>query len=406
MNDYAVVLNAGSSSLKFCVYQRPANEAWRLEARGQIEGIGTSPRFSVEEWRRRTSGRRSARQRGGARRPRCARCARRLAPLDLRRRPRARRRPPRGARRAAVHRSHHRHAPGARRAQNARAARAASSAAQPRGDRRGHRAAAGRSSGRLLRHELSPRAAGRRRSRSAAARHLRRAACSATASTASRTSTSRRCFPTWLPTSRTDASSSRTWEAAPASARCGTGRASTARSGSRRSTGSAWARVLARSIPAWSSTSFRTSGSRPRTWRPSSTRSRACSASPGRATTCATFWPAANRRARLAVDYFVYRAAKEIGALAAVLGGIDALVFTAGIGENSAEIRSRICAASAWLGIDMDPDANRARAPADLPIGKPRLGLGDPDQRGTDHRAPHRQRCWGLASSGHPSRRR
>ena len=64
---------------------------------------------------------------------------------------------------------------------------------------------------------------------------------------------------------------------------------------------------------------------------------------------------------RLAVDYFVYRAAKEIGALTAVLGGIDALVFTAGIGENSADIRSRICAASAWLGIDLDPDANRER---------------------------------------------
>jgi acetate kinase len=67
--------------------------------------------------------------------------------------------------------------------------------------------------------------------------------------------------------------------------------------------------------------------------------------------------------ARLAVDYFVYRAAKEIGALSAVLGGIDALVFTAGIGENSAEIRSRICAASAWLGIDLDPEANQARRP-------------------------------------------
>ena len=61
---------------------------------------------------------------------------------------------------------------------------------------------------------------------------------------------------------------------------------------------------------------------------------------------------------RLAVEYFVYRATKEIGALAAVLGGIDALVFTAGIGENSAEIRSRICDASAWLGIDLDTDAN------------------------------------------------
>jgi acetate kinase len=67
--------------------------------------------------------------------------------------------------------------------------------------------------------------------------------------------------------------------------------------------------------------------------------------------------------ARLAVDYFVYRAAKEIGALTAVLGGIDGLVFTAGIGENSAEIRSRICAASAWLGIEIDPEANRAGSP-------------------------------------------
>jgi acetate kinase len=65
--------------------------------------------------------------------------------------------------------------------------------------------------------------------------------------------------------------------------------------------------------------------------------------------------------ARLAVDYFVYRAAKEIGALAAVLGGIDALVFTAGIGENSPEIRQRICRASAWLGIELDEDANTRR---------------------------------------------
>jgi acetate kinase len=67
--------------------------------------------------------------------------------------------------------------------------------------------------------------------------------------------------------------------------------------------------------------------------------------------------------AQLAVDYFVYRAAKEIGALASVLGGVDALVFTAGIGENSAEIRRRICEASAWLGIDIDAAANAARGP-------------------------------------------
>jgi len=65
--------------------------------------------------------------------------------------------------------------------------------------------------------------------------------------------------------------------------------------------------------------------------------------------------------ARLAVDYFVYRVAKEIGALTAVLGGIDALVFTAGIGENSPEIRGRICEASAWLGIEIDEAANGER---------------------------------------------
>jgi acetate kinase len=68
-------------------------------------------------------------------------------------------------------------------------------------------------------------------------------------------------------------------------------------------------------------------------------------------------------RARLAVDYFVYRAAREIGALAAVLGGIDGLVFTAGIGENSPEIRGRICAACAWLGVEADVEANLAGGP-------------------------------------------
>jgi acetate kinase len=66
----------------------------------------------------------------------------------------------------------------------------------------------------------------------------------------------------------------------------------------------------------------------------------------------------AEPRARLAVDYFVYRAAKEIGAMAAVLGGVDGLVFTAGIGENSSEIRKRIVQASSWLGIELDEIAN------------------------------------------------
>ncbi|HET7294898.1 MAG TPA: acetate/propionate family kinase [Vicinamibacteria bacterium] len=67
--------------------------------------------------------------------------------------------------------------------------------------------------------------------------------------------------------------------------------------------------------------------------------------------------------ARLAVDYFVYRAAKEIGALASVLDGVDGLVFTAGIGENSPEIRRRIGQACGWLGVELDAGANAARGP-------------------------------------------
>lgn len=67
--------------------------------------------------------------------------------------------------------------------------------------------------------------------------------------------------------------------------------------------------------------------------------------------------------AKLAIDFFVYRAAQEIAAMAASLGGIDALVFTAGIGEKSTEIRKRICEASAWLGIGLDAAANEKGGP-------------------------------------------
>jgi acetate kinase len=64
--------------------------------------------------------------------------------------------------------------------------------------------------------------------------------------------------------------------------------------------------------------------------------------------------------AREAVDLFVYRVRREIGAMAAVLGGIDTLVFTAGIGENSAQIRGSVCEALGWLGLVLDPAANAA----------------------------------------------
>jgi acetate kinase len=71
----------------------------------------------------------------------------------------------------------------------------------------------------------------------------------------------------------------------------------------------------------------------------------------------------AEPRAKLAVDYFVYRVAREIGALAAVLGGLDGLVFTAGIGENSPEIRARIMHACGWLGVVPDAEANERGGP-------------------------------------------
>ena len=61
-----------------------------------------------------------------------------------------------------------------------------------------------------------------------------------------------------------------------------------------------------------------------------------------------------------AIDLFVWHIAKELGALAAVLGGLDAFVFTAGIGERSPEIRAKVCALSTWLGISLDEAANQA----------------------------------------------
>ena len=66
--------------------------------------------------------------------------------------------------------------------------------------------------------------------------------------------------------------------------------------------------------------------------------------------------------ARQAIDLYVYRIGQQLGSLAASLGGLDALIFTAGIGENSAMIRRRVCQDAAWLGIELDEDANLAQA--------------------------------------------
>ncbi len=67
--------------------------------------------------------------------------------------------------------------------------------------------------------------------------------------------------------------------------------------------------------------------------------------------------------AKLAVDVFVYRIGRELGSLAAALGGLDAIVFTAGIGENAYIIRERVCHDAAWLGIELDEAGNAARGP-------------------------------------------
>ena len=67
--------------------------------------------------------------------------------------------------------------------------------------------------------------------------------------------------------------------------------------------------------------------------------------------------------AKLAVDYFVYHVARTAGALAASTGGIDAMVFTAGIGERSPEIRARVLRRLAWLGFEVDDAANIAGGP-------------------------------------------
>jgi acetate kinase len=75
--------------------------------------------------------------------------------------------------------------------------------------------------------------------------------------------------------------------------------------------------------------------------------------------------------AERALGYFAYRVRREVAALAAALGGIDALVFTAGIGENARALRARICEDLGFIGIAVDPDRNAANAPEISPSGAP-----------------------------------
>ena len=81
-----------------------------------------------------------------------------------------------------------------------------------------------------------------------------------------------------------------------------------------------------------------------------------------------------------AIELFCYRIARELGSLAAALGGLDALVFTGGIGEHAAPVRARVLAASAWLGLTLDAAANDRHGPRISAAGTPRAWVVPTDE--------------------------
>ena len=247
--------------------------------------------------------------------------------------------------------------------------RAAAQPAQParhrRGARRARHAACRRwrcSTPRSTRPCRSARTSTRSRTSSTGA-----TACAATASTARRTATSR---------TATGSSPGRTREETKIitlhlgngarRARSTRATRSTPRWASRRSRGWSWARARGDLDPAILDFVAREGRALARRGRRAcSTSSRDCSASRGSPTTCASCSPRRDehddRRARLAIDMFCYRVRKYIGAYLAAMDGADAIVFAGGIGENSPEVRARICAGLDWLGVD----ARRRAEPRD-----------------------------------------
>ena len=105
-------------------------------------------------------------------------------------------------------------------------------------------------------------------------------------------------------------------------------------------------------------------------------------------------------RAQEAVELFAYRAARELGSLAAALGGLDALVFTAGIGERAAPVRAMICEQARWLGVELDPAANEShRAVISSAASRVRVCVVPTDEEIVIAR--HSCRLLGI---GHPGR--
>jgi acetate kinase len=84
---------------------------------------------------------------------------------------------------------------------------------------------------------------------------------------------------------------------------------------------------------------------------------------------------AGDERCRLALELYTYRVKKYVGAFAAAMGGLDALVFTAGVGENDPEIRAQVCEGLSFLGVDLDPGVNTQTRGVERVISAPDAGV-------------------------------
>ena len=388
--DAILVLNAGSSSIKFSLFAERDGDARARRARPD-RGLYTAPHF-VARGRGRRDARREVLGRGRSSATtapsRISRifCAAHASGLELV-----------GRRARVVHGGmDSRSRCGStrdvrRRARKAHPAGAAAPAAQPGADPAPARAPARSAAGRVLRHRVPPHQSRRR----AALRHCPRScttpACGATASTACPTSTSPRCCRTHDATRRGGQDRrAATSATARACARSRPAAASPARWASPPSTGCRWARAAARSIPACCSTSWTSAAWTRARSRSCSTTSRACSACRASPATCATLLALETIRGRkLAVDLyrlshparagFARRRARRAG---------RARVHRRHRRERAA-IRERVCRDAAWLGVELDAAANAAGGPRISTSGQPRVGVGDPDQRGTDDRPAH-----------------
>ena len=114
--------------------------------------------------------------------------------------------------------------------------------------------------------------------------------------------------------------------------------------------------------------------------------SRACRAF---RTTCASSKPRTAQSAKDAIDYFVSRVRREIGGLSAVLGGLDCIVLTGGIGENAWRIRHATLKDMEWFGIHIDREANAAERARHFRQGFAHRRADPEDRRGADDRRPH-----------------